>query len=260
MAIDQPEPGGARRYMPAPDAAARLDRAADSGSEQPTRGSGGGDQIRISDAERGAIIELLSHAATEGRLTWDEYAERTEHVYAARFQSDLVGIIDDLPHGPILDIPGNQPGGYGPRRRTAEVAPPRPLLHPVPQTLPSTNSHRVVAVLGNESRRGRWIVPQRMRVESYIGDCHIALNDATFEAHETTIEARAVCGSITIIVPEGVDVRLSGRAVLGSKEVRLRDMPPPGAPVITIICDVLLGSVKVRPPRWGWALQQLRIR
>ena len=44
------------------------------------------------------------------------------------------------------------------------------------------------------------------------------------------------------------EVRMSGRAVLGAKSSQLRRAPHPGAPVIEVRCDVLLGSVTVRRP------------
>jgi hypothetical protein len=49
-------------------------------------------------------------------------------------------------------------------------------------------------------------------------------------------------------VPDGIDVRLTGRAVLGAKSSQLRGEPAPGAPVIVVNCDVLCGAVTVRRP------------
>jgi hypothetical protein len=64
----------------------------------------------------------------------------------------------------------------------------------------------------------------------------------------TTIEATAKFGSITIYVPDGIEVRLSGRSVLGSKASELHSEPRPGAPVIDVRCNVFCGAVNVRKP------------
>jgi len=48
---------------------------------------------------------------------------------------------------------------------------------------------------------------------------------------------------------------MSGRAVLGAKSSQLRRAPHPGAPVIEVRCDVLLGSVTVRRPTFLMALR-----
>ncbi len=205
------------------------------------------EMMRVSDAERAAVVDILSQAATDGRLTLEEYSERAATAYAAKTRADLEEVVDDLPHGVL---PGSS------LEPSPEPSAPRPMGAPTRPTLPEVDSHRLVAFLGNESRKGRWIVPERMTVESYLGDCHLELQEALLEHPVTTIDARVILGSVTIFVPDGVDVRLSGRAVLGSKESKLRGTPRPGAPVVHVRCDVLLGSVTVRPPRWHWQLGQ----
>ena len=54
-------------------------------------------QLRISDADRNRVAELLRDAAGEGRLDLDELDERLEATYAAKTYADLVPITVDLP-------------------------------------------------------------------------------------------------------------------------------------------------------------------
>ncbi len=84
-----------------------------------------------------------------------------------------------------------------------------------------------------------------------LGDCQIELQDAVLTSHVTTIEARATLGSITILVPDGVEVRLSGSVILGAKSSEVNTSTIPGAPVIDVRATAILGSVEVRPPRLG---------
>jgi hypothetical protein len=81
-----------------------------------------------------------------------------------------------------------------------------------------------------------------------LGDCHLELQRAVIRQPVTTIDATVRLGSVTIFVPDGIEVRLTGRAILGAKSSRLRHDPRPGAPVIEVRCDVLGGAVTVRKP------------
>ncbi len=61
---------------------------------------------------------------------------------------------------------------------------------------------RLTAILGNESRKGRWTVPAHLDARSLLGDCHLWLRDAVLTSHVTTIDARAtILGNVTIRPP-----------------------------------------------------------
>ena len=49
-------------------------------------------QLRISDADRHQVAEILREAAGEGRIDLDELDERLEATYAAKTYADLVPI------------------------------------------------------------------------------------------------------------------------------------------------------------------------
>jgi len=54
-------------------------------------------RMRISDADRERVAEVLRRAAGEGRLEIDELDERLGGAYAAKTYADLVPITVDLP-------------------------------------------------------------------------------------------------------------------------------------------------------------------
>jgi Domain of unknown function (DUF1707)/Cell wall-active antibiotics response 4TMS YvqF len=180
-------------------------------------------QVRASDADRDLTIEVLATARAEGRLSQEEFSERSEAALGARTHGDLTGLTADLP----ADGRPAAPGGD---------------LAAAPE--------EITAVLGNETRKGRWVVPARMKVRSVLGDCHLEMQQAVIEQRVTTINASVRLGSVTIYVPDGIDVRLTGRAVLGSKSSEVQGRTEPGAPVLVVHCDVLLGSITVRRPDW----------
>ncbi|WP_167880264.1 DUF1707 SHOCT-like domain-containing protein [Nocardioides guangzhouensis] len=75
------------------------------------------DQLRISDAERERAAADLAEHYTQGRLSTEEHAERSDRVWAARTKGDLLPIFRDLP------------GPYGPPREAEPWARPTERAH-----------------------------------------------------------------------------------------------------------------------------------
>jgi Domain of unknown function (DUF1707) len=174
-------------------------------------------ELRASDAERDRTVEALATAAAEGRLTLEEYTERSSAALKARTVGELTALTADVPTVPMRDVAGPA---------DAEMT----------------------AILGNESRKGAWVVPPHLTVRSVLGDCHLEMQHAVIRQEVTTIDVTARFGAMTIFVPDGIDVRLSGRAVLSAKSSELRGEPLPGAPVLVVRCNLFCSAVNVRRP------------
>jgi hypothetical protein len=58
--------------------------------------------IRASDKERESVVDVLRDAYTDGRLTLDEFEERTSTAYASKTWADLRELTADLPVQPVL--------------------------------------------------------------------------------------------------------------------------------------------------------------
>jgi DUF1707 SHOCT-like domain len=54
-------------------------------------------RIRVSDAEREAIVARLNAATAEGRLTLEEFSDRARRAYESRTWGELARLVDDLP-------------------------------------------------------------------------------------------------------------------------------------------------------------------
>ncbi len=63
--------------------------------------------IRASDKERESVVDVLRDAYTDGRLTLEEFEERTSAGYASKTWADLRELTADLPVEPVLgaDLP-----------------------------------------------------------------------------------------------------------------------------------------------------------
>ncbi|KXK58987.1 hypothetical protein AWW66_26655 [Micromonospora rosaria] len=181
-------------------------------------------RLRVSDREREEVVELLGRAVTEGRLTLDEYTERVGSAHASVTRNELALVTRDLPEAPGRPVAGT-------------VVPAQ---------------ERLVAIFGNEVRTGAWPVPEHIEARAVFGDCRIELHQTELRRQVTRIDAEAIFGNVTIVVPEGTDVRLTGNAIFGSKKSKLHGPVTPGAPVIEVRCRAIFGDVTVRPPRKRW--------
>jgi Domain of unknown function (DUF1707)/Cell wall-active antibiotics response 4TMS YvqF len=174
------------------------------------------DTVRASDADREAVVERLRVASAEGRLTLEELTTRTESAYAAQTAGELAGITADLP-----------------ARASNSVA---------------TTGHRtMVSVFGNVARAGYWRAEATVTPVSVFGDVELDLRQAIVPSGEVAIVAVAPFGDIEVVVPDGVNVELSGFSLFGRKKTDVR--PAASAtnlPTVRVRAATVFGSVVVR--------------
>jgi hypothetical protein len=167
------------------------------GELQPQGGANDPAQLRISDAERHQVAEILREAAGEGRLDMDELDQRLEATYAARTYADLVPITLDLPSHP--------------HARPVPVRPPAAA----PQVVPGPDSESHFAILSGLSRKGVWVVPRRMSILAMMGGAELDLRRAKFAAPEVVITVNAFMGGAQVIVGPDVRVLMEGTGIMG---------------------------------------------
>ena len=63
------------------------------------------DMARASDADRERMVNVLSAAFAEGRLTWEEHGARVQRVYGSLTYAELAVLCADLPAGPPGALP-----------------------------------------------------------------------------------------------------------------------------------------------------------
>jgi Domain of unknown function (DUF1707)/Cell wall-active antibiotics response 4TMS YvqF len=203
--------------------------------------SGDASQLRISDAERHQVAEMLRDAAGDGRLTIDELDERIEAVYAAKTYADLVPVTVDLP-GAAAILPK---AAFTPAATSGARV----------QPLGSGSSHSSsgsVAIFGGATRKGAWTVAEQYTALAVFGGVELDFRDATFTAAETTVYANCLFGGIEITVPDDVVVHVSGVPIFGGYDHGNGgpDTYPPNAPVMHVKGLAIFGGVEVkRKPR-----------
>jgi hypothetical protein len=189
-----------------------------------------GDAIRVSDAERDAVVRVLGEHASVGRLTLEELEERSARALTARTRGDLAAVTRDLsaPGDALADTAGRGSGAPA-------VRPRRPVRW-------------IVALLGGGIHRVRFRAVGSINVAALIGGPSIDLRNAEIEGSELTVNTFALIGGSFIYVPDAVEVETSGFSLLGAggaqQQGSLRD-PRPGAPVIRVRGFALIGGANV---------------
>ncbi len=185
-------------------------------------------RMRISDADRHMVAEVLREAAGQGRLDLDELDERLEAAFAAKTYADLVPITVDLqPAVPPSTAPVSRP--------TAG--------------LPAMQGHASsTAILGDCKRRGAWHVPPSHAAFALMGSVLIDLRLASLSSHDTTINASAIMGDVKVLVPAHFNVVVDGIPILGDYGQGKDKVPAEigqGSPTIRVRGIALMGSVSV---------------
>jgi hypothetical protein len=204
--------------------------------------------LRCSDKDRERVADALREAAGEGRLTLSELEERLEATFRARTYGDLEPITRDLPQGPY-PVPNIAPHQQGTQARTTAPDYRVPQPRPVPG-IPDLRSERITTILGDEKRSGRWEVPARLEITCFLGEVKLDFTEALVRHREIVVQVGVIMGSVTLIVPDGIDVRLEpGGNILGERNHKLTGPVTPGGPVYWVRGFVVLGDITVRPPK-----------
>ncbi|WP_235014042.1 DUF1707 domain-containing protein, partial [Parafrankia sp. Ea1.12] len=172
----------------------------------------------ITDADRQATADHLRAACGDGRLTLDEFSERVGSAWAAQTAEELA-----------------QAG--------AGIVPPRVGIQ--------RSSSTIVNILGDGRRLGRWRMPRRTVIVNLLGDWTLDLRGALMDEDAVTdgvldILYISLIGDLTISVPDGMEVDMSGLVVLGDRHLELAMVSErPGTPRLRLRLAGLIGDVRV---------------
>ena len=178
--------------------------------------------LRVSDAEREEVVSLLSAACAEGRLTLEEMGGRVSAAYAAVTRADLEPLTVDLPTT-ASTLPAAAPVAAGGK----------------------TKKKRFVTVMG-ELKRGVGRLTSETAVVTVMGSSTIDLRNALIEGPEIRLHMYLMMGEQVVIVPEGVDVEVSGFVFMGEKRVDVEEVRPrPGVPRLEIRVFGMMGEIRI---------------
>jgi Domain of unknown function (DUF1707) len=178
--------------------------------------------LRVSDAEREHVVEVLQKAIGHGLISLDEFSDRTDTALAAKTRGELNSV--------LVDLPG--------------------LLHaenaPAPKAPPQIELRSTMSSL---KRSGPWVVPQRLLIRSRMGSTELDFTEAVINTQQVEIELDVAGGSVELLFAENAGVTSADVTMtMGS----LKDKRPNenGTPRFVISGAVRAGSVEIRRPKY----------
>ncbi|GAA2531260.1 DUF1707 SHOCT-like domain-containing protein [Winogradskya humida] len=168
-----------------------------------------------SDDDRARAAEVLQRACGEGKLTLEEFSARVGGVWAAATSAELV-------------------------RATADLA-------PAPIVGSATTVDRVISIFSDVKRRGRWrLRTPKLTVRTIFGATELDLREILTDQSIIEIDGSCTFGELKVIVPEGVEVDVSGPAMFTSRNIHLAPVPRvAGTPEIRITVTSWFSNVEV---------------
>ncbi|WP_084546465.1 DUF1707 SHOCT-like domain-containing protein [Glycomyces arizonensis] len=141
--------------------------------------------MRVSNAEREAIIAKLHIATEEGRLELDEFAERSRDAYAAKTYGELERLLNDLPD------------------TTGELAVPHIATSAARNAADTPAELNLSPKASSMQRKGEWLVPRRIKLQPKAGSVKLDFRHAIIGTREVDIAIDAGASSVEIILPAG---------------------------------------------------------
>jgi hypothetical protein len=163
--------------------------------------------MRLSDDERWEATRVLDAAVADGRITWQEHAERSEQVWSARTKGELEPTLMDLGVANLATEPAKEVfAAFSKIIRTSEGT-------------------------------------REVRANAFFGAVVLDLS-AMKPGEQVHVVADSFCGKIELRVPVDAVVVDDGQVAFGKRKV-FGTSEGRGGPVVRIGGKVTLGNIKV---------------
>ncbi|MEV0945272.1 DUF1707 domain-containing protein [Rhodococcus sp. NPDC049939] len=204
--------------------------------------------LRVTDAEREHVSQLLQRAVGQGMLSLSEFTERIDAVLVAKTRGELNAVLADLP-GMEMVAPSTPPPSPTPAhtpyplpQNIAQPVAPNAYATPIPTTREVIRG-RMSAV----SRSGPWSVPPVLEVDSKLSTVTLDFTRAIMATQVVHVAIDDYGSTITLVVPEEATVDLGGvETIGGTARNKVRTGPPIGPLHVVAHGKVRFGSVTAR--------------
>ncbi|TQL77666.1 uncharacterized protein DUF1707 [Stackebrandtia endophytica] len=130
-------------------------------------------RIRISNSEREQAIARLQASTSDGRLTLDEFTERSQAVYEAKTFGELQPLLSDLPQ-------------------------PNERIRPA-----SVDSLELAPHGSSMVRNGQWVAPSHITLRPKASSMKLDFTNASIAGSQVDIDVDARSSAITLVLPKG---------------------------------------------------------
>jgi hypothetical protein len=138
--------------------------------------------LRVSDADRAHVSQLLERAVGQGMLTLDEFSERIDRTLAARTRGELGAVVADLPGMDLV---------HAERSLNAAV-------------------QQLRGRMSSVERRGQWTVPPRLALNTRMCDTTLDFSNAAMQSATVVLDIDDYCSTTNLILPDGATADLNG--------------------------------------------------
>ncbi|MGK8521124.1 DUF1707 SHOCT-like domain-containing protein [Nocardia asteroides] len=199
-------------------------------------------ELRVSDAEREHVGQLLQRAVGLGMLSLGEFTERMDTALAAKTRGELNAVLIDLPGVRLVGHPAAPPSTFV---NTSPAFTGR--AHPAPRSNAAGNVIR--SRLSGVNRRGQWQVPPTLYLNNWMSGVTLDFTEAIMSTQVVEVRVDDYCGSVTLIVPAEATVDLNGLELIGSSvNNKVRTGPPLGPLHLVVHGRMRMGSVTAKHP------------
>ncbi|MGV8871777.1 MAG: DUF1707 SHOCT-like domain-containing protein [Rhodococcus sp. (in: high G+C Gram-positive bacteria)] len=197
--------------------------------------------LRVSDAEREHVGQLLQRAVGQGMLSLGEFTERMDTALASKTRGELNSVLADLPGMQVAEE----------HRPSA-----KPVAGPAPHRVVQEHwghgggtSDTLRGTMSTVTRKGSWNVPPTLRVATRMSTVTLDFTQAVMTTQVVRIHVDDYCSTVTLIVPTEATVDVNDvETVAGSVTNKVRTGPPYGPLHLVVSGKVRLGSVTAKHP------------
>lgn len=200
-------------------------------------------ELRVSDAEREHVGQLLQRAVGLGMLSLGEFTERMDTALAAKTRGELNAVLIDLPGMRLVGRPAAPTSNF-------VNYPPGPAFAPRPaQPISGDGGSVIRARMSGVTRRGRWQVPPVLRLNSWMSSVTLDFTQAIMTTQVVELHMDDYCSGLTLVVPTETTVDLNNIDLIGSSiSNKVRTGPPFGRLHLIVAGRVRFGSVTAKHP------------
>lgn len=182
---------------------------------------------------REQVIEQLKLHYAHDNLSVEEFEQRIERASAAEEKLALLEEIKDLPS--VSDDSRSAAESNG-NYATINMGAVR-------------KQQDLVAIFSGTERTGVWYPARNLKVLAVFGGIDLDFSKAFLPPGDSYIDAMCVFGGVDIVLPEGVNIEISGIPIFGGIDNKYGDRQIPGAPTLHINAFALFGGIDIKPAK-----------
>ena len=152
------------------------------------------------DQVRQEAIDQLIMNYSHGVISAEAFERRLDVASDATSIQELIDVVADLSLQPDNLYQQQRERSFTPRYQAGN----------------DTRNENIICVLSSNQHSGQWLVPAEIRIVSILGSVELDFSEAIFQHQNIVIRVNNWIGSLTILVPEQVNVVSNMFNIIGS--------------------------------------------